>query len=296
MTTKLNLEFYSGEDKYSDGDVEDEILEIVKQTSDFTGVLQSSDNWAVMYHLTPVRRSLLEWYEFDKNKTLLEIGGGCGAFSGMFARKLKEVKVVELSRRRSEIIYNRHKDHDNLEIIVGNLNDITFEGKFDYITLIGVLEYAGKFTSGDTPYKSFLEKIKEHLNPGGKVIIAIENKFGLKYWAGAHEDHTGRMFDSIEDYPKFDGVRTFGQHELNELIKSSGFKNIEYFYPMPDYKLPEVIYSDDFLPEITNNANYAYPNFDQERSILFNESLAYQNIIKNKMFPFFANSFLTFVS
>ncbi|EDO25731.1 predicted protein, partial [Nematostella vectensis] len=130
----------------TDGDVEDKILEIVKSHDDFTDVLQEINNWAVMYHLTPMRLNLLEWYEFDRNKTLLEIGGGCGAFTGMFAEKLEQVKVVELSRRRSEIIYQRHNKYDNLEILVGNLNDMEIKQQFDYVTLIGVLEYAGKFT------------------------------------------------------------------------------------------------------------------------------------------------------
>ena len=121
MTT-LNLNYYKGTDLYSDGDVENEILEIVKTNTDFTDILHNDNRWAVMYHLTPVRHNLLEWYDFDKDANLLEIGGGCGAFSGMFADKVRDVKVVELSKRRAEIIYNRHKEHDNLEIIVGNLS------------------------------------------------------------------------------------------------------------------------------------------------------------------------------
>jgi SAM-dependent methyltransferase len=294
--TKLNLEFYKGADLYSDGDIEDEILEIVKNNNDFTDILQKKNNWAIMYHLSPVRRNLLQWYNFDKEKSLLEIGGGCGVFTGMFAQKLREVKVIELSRRRAEIIYKRHANYENLEIFVGNLNDIQFEQQFDYITLIGVLEYAGKFTDGNNPFKKFLENVKQLLKPDGKLIIAIENKFGLKYWAGAGEDHTGRNFDSIEDYPNYKGVQTFGKYELDKLVKSVGFNTTEFYYPMPDYKLPNIIYSDDYLPDEKAIFNAVSPNFDQPRYNLFNESLAYKNIIKNKMFDFFANSFLVFVS
>ena len=32
---KLNLEYYEGQDLYSDGDIEDEILEIVKNRKDY---------------------------------------------------------------------------------------------------------------------------------------------------------------------------------------------------------------------------------------------------------------------
>jgi cyclopropane fatty-acyl-phospholipid synthase-like methyltransferase len=56
-----------------------------------------------------------------------------------------------------------------LEIIVGNLNDIKFEKKYDYITLIGVLEYQNNFTESENPFKDFLAKIRNLLNPNGKI-------------------------------------------------------------------------------------------------------------------------------
>ncbi|WP_419766215.1 MAG: LIC12162 family transferase [Arcobacter sp.] len=290
--TKLNLEYYKGSDLYSDGDIENDILEIVKRNNTFADIIDGTDNWALFYHLTPMRENLLSWYDFNQESSLLEIGGGCGAFSGMFAKKLSKVKVVELSKRRAEIIYNRHNNYKNLEIIAGNLNDISFEEKFDYITLIGVLEYAGKFTEGSSPFKTFLENIKSYLNPNGKILIAIENKFGLKYWAGAPEDHTSIIFDSIDDYPNSKEIQTFGKEEISQLLKEIGFTNTNFYYPMPDYKVPKVIYSDDYLPTLEDFFDTYSPNFDQERHVLFDEKKAYKNIIKNKQFPFFANSFL----
>lgn len=290
--TKLNTNYYKGTDLYSDGDIENTILDIVKNNTDFTDILHNTDNWAILYHLSPVRKNLLDWYDFNKDATLLEVGGGCGALSGMFAKKLKKVTVIELSKRRAEIIYNRHKSYKNIEIIVGNLSDVEFEEKFDYVTLIGVLEYAGKFTEGNTPFKTFLENAKSYLNPNGKLLIAIENKFGIKYWAGAREDHTGRFFDSIENYPNDKGIQTFGKVELEELIRSVGFCETRFYYPMPDYKFPKIIYSDEYLPKIDDLFDIYSPNYDQDRVVLFNEREALKNIIKNKQFPFFANSFL----
>ena len=82
-------------------------------------------------------QSIINWFPFKENATCLEIGGGCGAITGALCQNLHEVKVVELSKRRSSINLARHKHFDNLEIIVGNLNDIEFKEKFDYITLIG---------------------------------------------------------------------------------------------------------------------------------------------------------------
>jgi SAM-dependent methyltransferase len=239
----LNLTYYKGEDLYSDGDVEDKILEIFKSNEDIGKRLMRDDDWAILYHLSPIRQNILEWYDFDKNATVLEIGSGCGAISGLFCEKVKRVVGIELSKRRSMINAERNKQFDNLEIMVGNFEDIELTEKFDYVTLIGVLEYADSYINSEKPYEEMLRRVKKFLKPGGKLIIAIENKFGLKYWAGAMEDHTGNLFDGLEDYKSVSSVRTFSKIEIKDLLNDAGYKEKEYYYPIPDYKLPNVVYS-----------------------------------------------------
>ena len=289
---KLNLDFYEGRDVYSDGVIEKEMLEIAKLGRDLDEIVREDNRWPILYHFSKIRENILNWYPFDKEKdSILEIGAGCGAITGLLCKSLKSVVAIELSKLRAEIIYHRCSRFDNLNIMVGNLNDMQFESKFDYITLIGVLEYAKSFTKTHNPYKDFLGHIKELLTPNGKVLIAIENKFGLKYWAGTKEDHTGRLFDSIEGYPNGSKAETFGKHELEQMLKISGYSKSFFYYPYPDYKLPEIIFSDDKLPteeDLFRNA----PAYDTDRYQLFNEGLAFKQIIRNKMFPFFSNSFL----
>ncbi len=290
MSAIFNLDFYTGTDFYSDGDIEDELLDIVIKTDDYDDILANDERWPILYHLSPIRQNIINWYPFKENASCLEIGGGCGAITGALCESLAEVKVVELSKRRSSINFERHKKYDNLEIIVGNLNDIEFDQKFDYITLNGVLEYAGAFTKTDEPYKDFLKQIKQYLKPDGKLIVAIENRYGLKYFAGAKEDHTGKDFDGITGYVGNKNVRTFGKKELETLLEESGYPQQEFYYPHPDYKMPFEIYSDDFLPS-SQTLLSAAPNYDMDRFELFNESLAYQGIIDNEQYAFFANSF-----
>jgi len=290
---KLNLDFYSGKDSYSDGDIEEYILDIVKKKKNFAEVLKNENRWPIFYHFTDLRKNLLEWYDFKSESSLLEIGAGCGALTELFCKKVEKVVAVELSKRRSEIIAHRCKDRSNLEIIVGNLNDIKFDRKFDYITLVGVLEYAAKFTNTHNPYQDFLSLIKTNLSPDGTLIIALENKFGLKYWAGAREDHTGKFFEGIENYIIDKGVRTFGKYELKKLLNLVGFDDVNFYYPIPDYKLPTQIFSDDYLPKIGQIINDS-PNYDNDRIVLFNEKTACDSIVKNNNFDFFANSFLVF--
>ncbi len=291
MCAILNLDFYDGLDHYSDGNIEDELLEIVKRYNDFDELLKQDNRWPILYHLSNIRENILSWFPFKEEANLLEIGSGCGALTGLFCRKVKKVKAIELSKKRSLINFERNKCFDNLEIIVGNFENIKLDIQFDYITLIGVLEYAGSFINSRNPYLDFLLKIKSFLKESGVLFLAIENRFGLKYFAGAKEDHTGKLFDNISGYPNNKKVRTFGKIELEELLKQAGLSDIYFYYPHPDYKLPFEIYSQDYLPTIDIILSSA-PNFDRERYVLFNESEVFRGIIKNKQYEFFANSFL----
>lgn len=287
----INLNYYSGEDLYSDGVIEDELLKIVRENANYDDVIKSDNRWPILYHLSTYRGNIVEWYPFDKNATLLEIGAGCGAITGTLAQKVKRVKCVELSKKRSIINATRHSEFTNIEINVGDFNKMTFEEQYDYITLIGVLEYAPSFSKSSKPFHELLKYVKTLLKPGGKLLIAIENKFGLKYWAGAKEDHTAKLFDSIEGYVGNNKVRTFSKSELSEILEDVGFRNLDFYYPMPDYKLPFQIFSDQRLPAIGELRELTH-NYDYERLGLFNESKVYDELITNDKFSFFANSFL----
>lgn len=291
----LDYTYYPGKDLYSDGEVEDLLLEIAEnyQDQEFNQVVAQQKSWPVMYHFLNIRQNIVEWLPLDKGQRVLEIGAGCGAITGALADKAGEVVCVELSRKRSLINANRNKAHENIKIMVGNFQDIAenLEKKFDLITLIGVFEYSSGYITGDQPYVNMLKEIKEHLTADGKIVIAIENRLGLKYWAGCTEDHVGRYFEGLEGYPQTEGVRTFSKPELESIIQEAGGLRPEFYYPYPDYKFPTVIYSDDYLPgkgELVNNLC----NFDRERLLLFDEAKVFDSLCESGLFPLYANSFL----
>ncbi|GEP63897.1 hypothetical protein CBE01nite_16650 [Clostridium beijerinckii] len=294
----LNYKYYLGEDLYSDGEVEDELLDIVQnnEEGEYDKIIGERNKWPVIYHLSHLRANIIEWMPINNNETVLEIGSGCGAITGTLANKARKVTCIDLSKKRSLINAYRNKEKDNIEILVGNFEDIEkgIVEKYDYITLIGVFEYGESYISSERPYENFLKIISKHLNKNGKIIIAIENKLGLKYWAGCKEDHVGRYFDGIEGYPNTRGVKTFSKKELEEIIQKCGFNKYRFYYPYPDYKLPNIIYSDDYLPkngELNNNMR----NFDAERMVLFDESKVYDSIIKEGLFDIYSNSYLMII-
>lgn len=294
----VNYDYYTGKDEYCDGEIEKDIINYLQEFGEegYKKIFERDIRWPVFYHITPIRKNVLNWYPFKEEAEVLEIGAGMGAITGTLCDKVKSVTAVELSKQRASAIEARCKDKDNLEIIVGNFNDIKFEKKFDYITLIGVLEYASLYTNTEEPYKDFLKYIKSLLKEDGKLLIAIENQFGMKYFSGVAEDHTGKVFDGIIGYENKKGIRTFGKNELKELLKQSGFEYTKFYYPMPDYKLPNIIFSDEYLPTDKTIEEYSPYLSDENAEAKFDEKEAYRDIIINKQFDFFANSFFIEVS
>ena len=71
----LDYEFYSGEDLYSDGEVEDEILEIVKKygREEFPRIIEEKGSWPILYHLSPLRENIVDWLPINKEMKVLEV-------------------------------------------------------------------------------------------------------------------------------------------------------------------------------------------------------------------------------
>lgn len=290
----LNYKYYRGEDLYSEGVSEDLLLQYVTENkeAEYPHVIQNTRSWPVLYHLSSERENICSWLPIKKTDSVLEIGSGCGAVTGCLSRLAERVTCIELSRKRSTINAVRHKNLSNIEIMVGNFEDIEPEltVKYDYITLIGVLEYAGSYINSDDPYHDILRRVSRHLNKDGKLIIAIENRLGLKYFAGCKEDHTGLFFEGIEGYPETSGVRTFSRKELKQLLKECGYA-ARFYYPYPDYKLPHAIYSDVWLPGV-GELNTNIRNFDADRVVTFDETKVFDSLIREGRFADFSNSFL----
>ncbi|MDD7218781.1 MAG: class I SAM-dependent methyltransferase [Clostridia bacterium] len=288
----LNYDFYTGEDQYCDGTIEDELLTMVTEEQDVISILKKDNRWPVLYHLSPVRQNIVEWYPLDKNMEVLEVGSGCGAVTGALCRKAGKVTCIELSQKRSLINANRNRDFSNLEIIVGNFNDVKLDKKFDCITLIGVLEYARYYTDTGNPFVDFLKNIRKMLKPHGVIMVAIENKYGLKYFAGAREDHTGVYFDGIQGYKATDSkVYTFSKSQLENVLKEAGYQKQKFYYPFPDYKFPTEIFSDEYLPKPEDLA-CSKETYDSSRRFLFDETAAFQEVVRSGEFPVFSNSYL----
>jgi ubiquinone/menaquinone biosynthesis C-methylase UbiE len=297
---------YSDPETYSDGPIEDRLLELFRQTDPqaievaIQDILHGAPSWPERVHLSPQRQHLLGWFPFEPQSRLLEVGAGCGALTGLFAERVAQVDALDTSAKRAAILAHRHRAAANVRVLVGDLEHIAESSAYDYVAMIGVLEYAGKYASQDgdnlarDPYVRLLAQARRLLKDQGALIVAIENQVGVKYLAGYYEDHYGKPLVGVEDYLADQGVRTFGRSELAAMLDQAGFGVERWYYPFPDYKLPSTIYSDDQLPGSIEHLSTLYPTLDyaSPNDNYFAEARFARVLQRNGLIGMFANSFL----
>jgi len=252
-------------------------------------------DWPSEYHLTVKRAQLLSGFRFDRSLKVLEVGCGCGAITRFLGESFDDVVSVEGSLNRARLARLRTRDLPGVTILCAPFQEIRFSRKFDIVFCIGVYEYSASFVPGANPYDAVLDYFSELLTPDGMVVVAIENQFGLKYFSSATEDHLGVRFEGLEGYHVNPGkVRTFGKVELEQNLRPH-FPDIRFYYPCPDYKLPESVLSEEFMASPRAGelvCQLRSRDYSATLPPLYDEASVALELARNRMLPFFSNSFL----
>jgi len=284
---------------YRDG-AEERVLEIVRGakdiTSDSTEMLDVAEGWGERYHTHPARANILRSLDISPDARVLEIGAGCGPITRYLGETASLVDSVEPVLARARVGRERTRDLHNVEVFAGNVEDIPREAAYDLVVIVGVLEYVGAGDPDPGPYLAFLREARARLLPGGCLVLAIENKLGVKYLTGTAEDHSGRMFDSIEDYPRGSPARTFSAPALTELVESAGF-SARTFGVFPDYKHTRVVLETEGLAATCPGLLEDLPSFPSRfagtRSLpLASEQRVWAELSRAGLSNHFSNSFL----
>lgn len=250
-----------------------------------------------MYYLTSVSQNLLNWYPFSNYEDVLEIGGDLGQITGVLCKNCNNVTTIEPQLECAQAIGKRYQNNENLEIIVGNLNDINLEKKYDIITFIGNSNRIEEIVGNKICLKELIIYLEKYLKPDGKILIAVDNKFGMKYWAGNPENILNKKFVSLIGYHSEPEIyETYTRKSLQEIFQNLGY-NSNFYYPLPDYKMPNVIFTDEELPKYNSIDKYN-PYVTEKSDLIINEIDVFREILTTnpEMFTFFANSFLVEIS
>ena len=289
---------------YSDGiNAENYILKVIKDAKDISDdsdeLMRAVKDWPSLYHLGIGRSNILKALKLPTDARVLELGSGCGALTKYLGENFKNVDGIEGSLKRSIIASARCRDLESVKIFCSDFNYVKFKPEYDIITLIGVLEYAPiYFQEANTAFESCLKLLKlakSALKRNGILVIAIENKLGVKYFSGHPEEHKGEVFYGIHGYPNIHGPVTYSKRELEVLLKTAGFSNNYFYFCFPDYKFTSTIISSTESSQnfyLHNWVKTPFSSYNTPMNYSFHEGLAIKTLSQSGLLREFANSFL----
>ena len=197
--------------------------------------------------------------------------------------------MVETHLKNNYIDWIPVKAEEKLLVVSDRLENL--EGMWDYIVVGDAFARVPAMFEGENPYQQFFDVLKKHLNPEGHILLAVDNRYGLQYFAGCKERLTGKYFEGLEGYGHSEGVRTFSKKTVMDLVKGAGFAGVKTYYPYPNYRYMTALYTDAWLPaEGSLNTNLC--NFEEERLVLFDEAKVFDELIRDGKFTEFSNSYL----
>lgn len=248
---------------------------------DYNNVLKDA-SWDLFYELTTMREGLLNWYPFKKDASVLEISDGYGALTGVISRNCKKVTVLEESLVRAECIVKRYSDKENISILVGTYRDISVVEQYDYI----VVE---KTVNTRCEVEQLIESIFPFLKEGGRLLFVTENRMGMKYWCGVPDPKNRKLYDGIRGKSNLMNRKGL----VDALEQNEQIKGWNIYYPFPDHRLPQAIYTDSYLPRASvKDRVIFYYTEEQEKNLVCLEREICDELIADGVFHIFANSFL----
>ncbi len=297
---------FNGIGSNDDAETEQSVYRAVVEAQDVSilspEMLDANGSWPQRYYLNPTRSNLLRPLKRLIKGRVLEIGAGCGAITRFLGEETDaQILALEGSSVRARIAAERTRDLKNVTVMVEDIWKFPTKMTFDVITLIGVLEYSPVFTDKADPFREMLTHVRKLLKPSGVLIVAIENKLGLKYLAGSPEDNHGKAMYGVEGRYGPREAATLGHKEILTLLGSTGFPEVETYVPLPDYKLVRSVVSEagmrhpTFDPaELVTTATRADNNFAQSPS--FDVGAAFRQFHNNGLGIDISNSFLLVAS
>ncbi len=127
---------------------------------------------------------------------------------------------------------------------------------------------------------------RKKLGPHGRLLLAFENPFGLRYWNGKRSPVTGQSFDSITGR---DG--SAGMAELKIRLAQAGFAGQKWYFPLTDHWFTSEVYSESYMPDELLNQRFT-PYMADNEVYQFDETPMYRGIIRNGAFALMCGAYM----
>ena len=209
--------------------------------------------------LNDLKKNIINWYPMKENVTVLQIGEDKEIYDAIL-EKTKNISVIS-----EKGLYKASQ-------------------KYNFVVLIGVFERL----KTEKEIKHLLEFAKNSITVDGKILLAMQNKFGMKYWAGEKSNSSTMKYETIISSKE----NVLSYTKIKQILEELDMK-FKFYYPLPDYKTTNVIFTDEILPDDKNIDSRLLNLCENEEIFDFSEREAYKQIIKDdkKLFSFFSNAF-----
>ncbi len=225
--------------------------------------------------LSIINKNIINWYPWKENSKILEINANSGELTEELSCHADKVVAIEENKEKYKELQEKCRDLQNTELISDKLENVELNEKFDYILINSIKQE-----------KQTLEKIldyaNKYINESGILLILLDNKFGLATFNCKWEDNEDKD-------PKIKMEKT----SIEQMLKKQGFENYKFYYPLPNYKTPNVIYTDNYMPN-EESILRDLTLYNENTVVITDERNKYKEIINENinLFSMYANSFL----
>lgn len=223
--------------------------------------------------LRELPKGLLKWFPFSKKENILYIGLNTDIYYEMLVEQGYEVSCSSIDGSLCPDWIRENKAHFDSLVSVENLEKI------------------------DNP-KEILCSWKKLLKQNGRMLLGMNNRFGIRYFCGDRDPYTERNFDGIENYRRYlvkkEDVlvgRAYNKAELEEILDDSGWTNRKFYSVFPDLESPSFVFAEDYTPNEELNTR-CFPRYHYPDTVFLEEEYLYSDLIKNGMFHKMANAYL----
>lgn len=237
LYTDINCDAFTGielvddwvGEKLSDVALTDNVLENAIYSvndNDYSNVLANTNSWEVFGNLSTMRTSIIGWYDFKEHSRILEINAGYGAITECLCNRCESIVCVTGNEYRTRLMKKRFEKRDNIKIY--STIDVVDKSAFDYIIIEGIFQ-------ADYSY------LKDFIGPETNLLIMADNSNGTRYQAGYPGPDPIDLYDDGREL-------CINKEDLADLVRHLGFTNMKFYYPFPDYKLAQEIFTDEYMP------------------------------------------------
>jgi glycosyltransferase involved in cell wall biosynthesis len=184
--------------------------------------------------------------------------------------------------------YPFQPDSNALDLSNGALNDLLIKRcasvnthpeqdcQYDYIVILDPDDYG----------VSALEGLYTKLKPHGRLLLAYENPFALRYWSGKSSPVTCLPYDAL-----YGRDNRISKAEMQIRLRQAGFDAQKWYYPLPDHWFAQEIYSEKVLPDESLNPHFI-PYINNDPNLQFDERPLYPEMVRGGAFEFMCGAYL----